>query len=155
MMGIASNSTTCKQTNRFLGRMLSVFFVFLLAAQFSSTAQTAQIARPSCNLSGTLEISAVSSRGQVNVPNITVLAEVAKSEAHTTLAYSFPSNSSGASILTYGPVNYNPATKKTTQQLTIYPGVRGNEFNLELKVSNSNGGSCNCSKSVTITPVSR
>ena len=152
MTGIASNGTTCKQTNWFLGKMLSVFFIFLVATQFSSTAQ---IARPSCNLSGTLEITAVRTQGQVNVGNITVVAEVAKSQANSVLEYSFPSNSSGASILTYGPVNYNAATKKTTQQLTIYPGVRGNEFNLELKVSNPNSGSCNCSKSVTITTVTQ
>ncbi|MCF6130752.1 T9SS type A sorting domain-containing protein [Flavobacterium wongokense] len=118
---------------------------------------------PACNLIGPLEACAVADPNDTS-GDIIINVEVARSGAPNLLnattnlnfTYSFPSNSSGAFIRTFGNVVYNAGLNKTTQTLVVFPGSSTPEFNLQLDVvniSSSPNTICECSKSVSISKV--
>jgi hypothetical protein len=118
---------------------------------------------PACNLIGPLEACAVADPNDTS-GDIIINVEVARSGAPNLLnattnlnfTYSFPSNSSGAFIRSFGNVIYNSTLNKTTQTLVVFPGSGTPEFNLQLDViniSSSPNTFCECSKSVSISKV--
>ncbi|MCF6130749.1 T9SS type A sorting domain-containing protein [Flavobacterium wongokense] len=126
---------------------------------------------PSCNLIGPLEACAVAdandtsgdilinievARSGVPVIGVNPLTGLTDGTFNTNFAYSFPSNSSGAFIRSYGPVTYNAFTNRTTQSLMVFPGSGTPEFNLQLNATNTTSSPstvCECSKSVSISKV--
>lgn len=147
----STNAAICNPTRSRTFKALFVLMIFTAFIRFDGFAQSTlnDVARPACNLSGTLQVRAMN--GLRGLPTeVVVLAEVGSTEANSQLEYSFVNNTSGATVKTYGPVSYDPATKKTTQRIVLTPGNPGKGFNVQLKVTNPDGGVCNCSKSVSV-----
>jgi len=150
--GCQRSATTRNNTRGFTSKVLvalfSLSFFIFVSAQAQST--VGNIARPACNLSGSLEVDLTDvNRGSTTAPVI-VIAEVGKTDASTQLTYSFENNASGATIQSYGPRSYDARSKKTVQRLFINPGTEGTGFNLKLTATNANGVECSCSKSVSV-----
>src|SRR5688572_18925258 len=126
-------------------RFLLVFALFMASFTQGVSAQGTLV--PSCNLIGPLEACAVIDPADTSGDFI-INIEVARSGApiigvnpltglndgtyNTNFNYTFVTNSSGAFIRSYGPVNYNISTNKTTQALTVCPGTNTPEFNFQL-----------------------
>ncbi|MGL2963364.1 IPT/TIG domain-containing protein, partial [Flavobacterium sp. RSB2_4_14] len=103
------------------------------------------IPAPSCNLVGPLK--ACLSDG-----NILITATIQFSGASPGLTFSFPAgpqNTTGASLISTTPFVFNPITNSGTTTALIHPGTNGGQINFQLIVS-ALGGSCECSKSITI-----
>jgi hypothetical protein len=103
------------------------------------------LAAPSCNLDGILKAC-------LNDGNIQITATIEFSTPNPTLTYSFPvgpQNSTGASLVSTGPFIYDPINNIGTQVTVITPGTTGGQINYQLNVTNA-GGTCECSKSITI-----
>ncbi|UPT69692.1 MAG: T9SS type A sorting domain-containing protein [Flavobacterium sp. JAD_PAG50586_2] len=150
-------------------KFLLVFALFMASFTQGVSAQGTLV--PSCNLIGPLEACAVLNPADTSGDFI-INIEVARSGApdftgplppgvprlnfNNNFAYSFVTNSSGAFIRSYGTVNYNVTTNKTTQALTVCPGTGTPEFNLQLLVTNKTSSPwtfCECSKSVSVSKV--
>ena len=142
-------------------KFLLVFVLFMGFFTQGVSAQGTLV--PSCNLIGPLVACAVDNPSDTSA-DMVINIEVARSGAPNLLdaqhnlnfVYSFPSNSSGAFIRTYGNVVYNPVTNRTTQTLTVFPGTTTPEFNLQLNVTNNTSSPatvCECSKSVSVSKV--
>ncbi|WP_264520710.1 T9SS type A sorting domain-containing protein [Flavobacterium sp. N1994] len=142
-------------------KFLLVFLLFMGSFSQGVSAQGTLV--PACNLIGPLEGCAVANSLDTS-GDITINIVVARSglpnlldpQHNLNFAYSFPSNSSGAFIRTYGNVVYDPIANKTTQSLQVFPGTTTAEFNLQLDVTNSTSSPhtfCECSKSVSISKV--
>src|SRR6218665_270024 len=142
-------------------KFLLVLVLFM--ASFSQGVSAQGTLVPSCNLIGPLEACAVQDPNDTS-GDIIINIEVARSGAPNLLnpttnlnfVYSFPSNSSGAFIRSYGNVVYNSVTNRTTQTLVVYPGNNTPEFNLQLNATNSSSTPntiCECSKSVSVSRV--
>lgn len=137
----------CKTTRMGNPRILVALSFLLLTFCFNAFSQNGN-GTPSCNLSGALESITT---GRAQPADIVIDAVIANSEASAVLSYSLQNNTSGAAIKSYGARSYNAATGTTTQQIVVSPGSGpANGFNLELNTTNSSGGSCSCSKSVSV-----
>lgn len=112
--------------------------VIMLTGTFLASAQN-----PACNISGPLK--ACTDQG-----NIVINVEVAYSSTSPDLAYSFGSNTSGASIVSVEPYVYSAASESGTQRITVNPGSNEGTFNLRLNVRTTDGQTSSCSKSVTV-----
>ncbi|MGC4040184.1 MAG: T9SS type A sorting domain-containing protein [Flavobacterium sp.] len=150
-------------------KFLLVFMMIMGSFMQGVSAQGTLV--PSCNLIGPLEACAVVDPSDtsgdfiINIevarsgsPNLGVnpLTGLSDGTFNTNFLYSFASNSSGAFIRSYGPVNYNPTTNRTTQALVVFPGSGTPEFNLQLNATNTSSipaTVCECSKSVSISKV--
>lgn len=142
-------------------KFLLVLVLFMASFTQGVSAQGTLV--PSCNLVGPLEACAVSDPSDTS-GDIIINIEVARSGAPNLLnpttnlnfVYSFPTNSSGAFIRTFGNVVYNAITNRTTQTLIVFPGSNTPEFNLQLNATNSSSFPntiCECSKSVSVSRV--
>jgi len=142
-------------------KFLLVFMMFMGSFMQGVSAQGTLV--PSCNLIGPLEACAVADPNDTSGDFI-INIEVARSGApnlidaqhNANFVYSFPSNSSGAFIRSYGNVVYNPVTNRTTQSLVVFPGSGTPEFNLQLNATNTSSSPatvCECSKSVSVSKV--
>ena len=146
-----TSATICNPTRSKTLKALFALIILIAFIQFDGFSQSTlnDVSRPACNLSGTLQVRAMNNlRGLPT--EVVVLAEVGSTEANSRLEYSFLNNTSGATIKNYGPVTYDPVTKKTTQRIILTSGNPGKGFNVQLKVTNPDGGVCNCSKSVSV-----
>jgi hypothetical protein len=142
-------------------KFLLVFVLFMGSFTQGVSAQGTLV--PSCNLIGPLEACAVSSPLDTS-GDIIINIEVARSGApnlnapndNANFVYTFPSNTAGAFIRTFGNIVYNPVTNRTTQTLVVFPGSSTPEFNLQLNATNTTSVPstvCECSKSVSVSRV--
>jgi hypothetical protein len=142
-------------------KFLLVFVLFMGSFTQGVSAQGTLV--PSCNLIGPLEACAVSSPLDTS-GDIIINIEVARSGApnlnapndNANFVYTFPTNTAGAFIRTFGNVVYNPVTNRTTQTLVVFPGSSTPEFNLQLNATNTTSVPstiCECSKSVSVSRV--
>ncbi|MFM2212758.1 MAG: hypothetical protein RL427_21, partial [Bacteroidota bacterium] len=104
---------------------------------------------PSCNLSGILKQCL--SAGNIAITTTIQFAGSASPDVE----YDFPAgaqNTTGASIVSEGPISYDALNDVATQTVIINPGTSGGQINFQLLVSTP-GGLCECSKSITIVDV--
>ncbi|MBL0310352.1 MAG: hypothetical protein IPP77_11950 [Bacteroidetes bacterium] len=142
-----SAASCCKPTRLGYSKVLVALSFLLLTFCFNAFSQSGN-GTPSCNLSGALESVTT---GRAQPADIVIDAVIANTEASTVLSYALQNNTSGAIIKSYGARSFNAATGTTTQQIVVSPGSGpANGFNLELNTTNSSGGSCSCSKSVSV-----
>ncbi|UEG49509.1 T9SS type A sorting domain-containing protein [Ferruginibacter lapsinanis] len=151
-MKVSTNCNEQTNTNAFY-RLCKKFYsnikVAVLLFSFAAIAAmgaNAQQPAPSCNLTGPLKAC-------LNGGNFVITANIDFSTANPQLVYSFPTNTAGAFIVSTGPFIYDPLNDAGTQQITINPGVTTGQINLQLDVTTV-GGTCECSKSITIVNVS-
>ena len=151
----------CCESLKGNAKLFLVFLLFMVSFSQGVSAQGTLV--PACNLTGPLEACAASSAGDTS-KDIIVTIDVARSGAPNLLnattnlnfTYSFPSNSSGAFIRSYGNVIYTASSNSTQQTLVVCPGTGTPEFNLRLIVTNSSSSPntfCECSKSVSVSKV--
>src|SRR6476620_3247330 len=118
--------------------------VLLFWGLFSQQVSAQGTLVPACNIIGPLTSCAVADPSDTS-GDMTMTVEVARSGVpnlngptnNLNFTYSFPSNSSGAFIRTFGTVDYNPITNKISQVITVFPGTTVSEFNLQLDVVNT------------------
>ncbi len=108
--------------------MLLFFMLFFVSG--------ASAQQPACNLKGALEARSNSTGGE----QVQIFSEVAKATPGSVYTWSFKSNNSGASIVSG---NGTPA-------IFVKSGTSNGGYTLELTITNPNGKSCNCTKSISV-----
>ena len=159
--GFKNRFYCCMESLKANRKFLFIFLLFMGSFLQGISAQGTLV--PACNLVGPLVACAVLDPSDTS-GDIIINLEVARSGApnltdpqhNLNFVYSFPTNSSGAFIRSYGTVVYNPVTNRTTQALTVFPGTSTPEFNLQANVTNTSSVPstiCECSKSVSVSKV--
>ncbi|MEO7173821.1 SdrD B-like domain-containing protein [Flavobacterium sp.] len=145
------------------GNYKSLLIFLLFMGSFSQGISAQGTLVPACNLVGPLVACAVANPSDTS-GDIVINLEVARSGApnladaqhNLNFVYTFPTNSAGAFIRSYGNVVYNPVTNRTTQSIVVFPGTSVPEFNLQVNVTNTTSAPstiCECSKSVSVSRV--
>jgi hypothetical protein len=151
----------CMESMKGNYKFLLVFLLFMGSFSQGISAQGTLV--PACNLIGPLTACAVANPADTS-GDMVINIEVARSgspnlidaQHNANFVYSFPSNTSGAFIRTFGNVVYNAVTKRNTLFLIVFPGSSTPEFNLQLNVTNNTSAPatiCECSKSVSVSKV--
>jgi hypothetical protein len=92
--------------------------------------------QPACNLKGALEARFNSTGGE----RVQIFSEVAKANPDAIYTWTFKSNSSGANI----------STGAGTPAVFVKSGTVNGGYTLQLTVTNPNGKSCSCTKSISV-----
>lgn len=116
------------------GLILFLFFLF----SFNGLAQA-----PACNVNGALKAC-------LNQGDITISTEIVYGTPNPQINHLFAENSSGASIVSVGPYQYDATTGIGKQSVVVNPGSQAGTFNMRLIVNTPDGQTSTCSKSVTV-----
>ena len=113
----------------FEGILMLLFFMLFFVSGASAQ-------QPACNLKGALEARFNGTGGE----RVQIYSEVAKASPGSIYTWSFKSNNSGATIVSG---NGTPA-------IFVKSGTSNGGYTLELSITNPNGKSCNCTKSISV-----
>ena len=115
--------------SNFKGILILLFFMLFFVSGASAQ-------QPACNLKGALEARFNSTGGE----RVQIFSEVAKASPGAIYTWSFKSNNSGATIF----------SGNGTPSIFVKSGTLRGGYTVQLTVSNSNGKSCNCTKSISV-----
>ena len=117
------------KASSFKGILMLLFFMLFFVSGASAQ-------QPACNLKGALEAKFNSTGGE----RVQVFSEVAKASPGAVYTWSFRTNNSGATIVSG---NGTPA-------IYVKSGTANGGYTLELTITNPNGKSCGCTKSISV-----
>ena len=117
------------KTSSFKSILMLLFFMLFFVSGASAQ-------QPACNLKGALEAKFNSTGGE----RVQVFSEVAKASPGAVYTWSFRTNNSGATIVSG---NGTPA-------IYVKSGTANGGYTLELTITNPNGKSCGCTKSISV-----
>ena len=117
------------KASSFKGILMLLFFMLFFVSGVSAQ-------QPACNLKGTLEARLNSIGGE----RVQIYSEVAKASPGAIYTWSFKSNNSSATIFSG---NGTPA-------IFVKSGTANGGYTLELTITNPNGKSCGCTKSISV-----
>ena len=115
--------------SNFKGILMLLFFMLFFVSGASAQ-------QPACNLKGVLDARFNSSGGE----RVQVFSEIAKASPGATYVWSFTSNNSNATIFSG---NGTPA-------IFVKSGTLSGGYTLQLKITNPNGKTCSCTKSISV-----
>lgn len=113
----------------FKGILMLLFFMLFFVGGASAQ-------QPACNLKGTLEAKFNSTGGE----RVQIFSEVAKASPGAVYTWSFRSNNSNATIF----------SGNGTPSIFVKSGTVRGVYTVQLTISNPNGKSCICTKSISV-----
>ncbi len=126
---IGTKNVFKSRAGSFKGILMLLFFMLFFVSGASAQ-------QPACNLKGALEARFNSTGGE----RVQIFSEVAKASPGAIYTWSFKSNNSGATIF----------SGNGTPSIFVKSGTLRGGYTVQLTVSNSNGKSCNCTKSISV-----
>lgn len=115
--------------SNFKGILMLLFFMLFFVSGASAQ-------QPACNLKGALDARFNSGGGE----RVQILSEVAKVTSGAIYTWSFKTNNSNATIF----------SGNGTPSVFVKSGTVSGGYTLQLTITNSNGKSCSCTKSISV-----